>query len=114
MHGSSCASSKGSCGGGRALDVGMLDRYVERGKEPRDDLGLRDLGDDLHRPSTHRTLEHVDGEHAPHELGHAFVGDLAWQREGITEREERPWLQRTLADDDPDGVRVQLSHMAAI
>lgn len=45
---------------------------------------------------------------------HAFVGDLAWQREGITEREERPWLPRTLADDDPAGVRVQLSHMAAI
>ena len=45
---------------------------------------------------------------------HAFVGDLAWQREGITEREERPWLQRTLADVDPEAVRGGLVHMAAI
>jgi glyoxylase-like metal-dependent hydrolase (beta-lactamase superfamily II) len=45
---------------------------------------------------------------------YAFVGDLVWQREGITLREERPWLQRTLADADPEAVRVQLSRMAAI
>ena len=32
---------------------------------------------------------------------YALVGDLVWQREGITEREERPWIWRTLADDDP-------------
>jgi N-acyl homoserine lactone hydrolase len=44
----------------------------------------------------------------------ALVGDLAWQREGITEREERPWLQRTLGDDDPQAVRVALLRMAAI
>ena len=30
----------------------------------------------------------------------AFVGDLCWQGEGVTEREERPWLQRVFADDD--------------
>jgi glyoxylase-like metal-dependent hydrolase (beta-lactamase superfamily II) len=45
---------------------------------------------------------------------HAFVGDLAWQREGITEREERPWLQRSLADVDEAQVRDGLLHMAAI
>ncbi|WP_394834205.1 MBL fold metallo-hydrolase [Pendulispora rubella] len=45
---------------------------------------------------------------------YAFVGDLAWQREGITEREERPWLARTFADGDPDQVRENLVHMAAI
>jgi glyoxylase-like metal-dependent hydrolase (beta-lactamase superfamily II) len=45
---------------------------------------------------------------------YAFVGDLAWQREGIAEREERPWLQRTLADSDASGVREQLLRMAAI
>jgi glyoxylase-like metal-dependent hydrolase (beta-lactamase superfamily II) len=44
----------------------------------------------------------------------ALVGDLAWQREGITEREERPWLQRTLADVDPAGVRENLMRMNAI
>lgn len=45
---------------------------------------------------------------------YAFVGDLVWQREGISEREEKPWLQRTLADRDPAGVRAHILHMAAI
>ncbi len=45
---------------------------------------------------------------------YAFVGDLVWQREGITEREEKPWLQRTLADRDPAGVRALILHVAAI
>jgi glyoxylase-like metal-dependent hydrolase (beta-lactamase superfamily II) len=45
---------------------------------------------------------------------YALVGDLVWQREGISEREERPWLQRTLADVDPSGVRDNLLRMAAI
>ena len=45
---------------------------------------------------------------------YAFVGDLVWQREGITQREERPWLQRSLADADAAAVRDNLLHMAAI
>ena len=45
---------------------------------------------------------------------YAFVGDLAWQREGITERAERPWLVRTLSDVDPAAVRANLLRMAAI
>lgn len=45
---------------------------------------------------------------------YAFVGDLVWQREGISEREEKPWLQRTLADRDPAAVRERILHMAAI
>ncbi len=45
---------------------------------------------------------------------YAFVGDLAWQTEGITEREERPWLQRTLGDVDPPAVRDALLQMDAI
>ena len=44
----------------------------------------------------------------------ALVGDLAWQREGITEREERPWIQRSLADEDAALVRENLLRMAAI
>ncbi|HEX7837116.1 MAG TPA: MBL fold metallo-hydrolase [Kofleriaceae bacterium] len=44
----------------------------------------------------------------------AFVGDLAWQQEGITEREERPWLMRRSADDDPGQVRDNLLRMAAV
>jgi glyoxylase-like metal-dependent hydrolase (beta-lactamase superfamily II) len=45
---------------------------------------------------------------------YAFVGDLVWQREGISLREERPWLQRTLADVDQERVRDTIVHMAAI
>lgn len=45
---------------------------------------------------------------------HALVGDLAWQREGILQREERPWLQRSVADADPSEVRENLLRMAAI
>jgi glyoxylase-like metal-dependent hydrolase (beta-lactamase superfamily II) len=45
---------------------------------------------------------------------YALVGDLVWQREGISEREERPWLQRTLADVDQQLVRENILHMAAI
>lgn len=45
---------------------------------------------------------------------YALIGDLAWQREGITEREERPWLQRTLADSDAAGVRDNLLRMSAL
>jgi glyoxylase-like metal-dependent hydrolase (beta-lactamase superfamily II) len=44
----------------------------------------------------------------------AFVGDLAWQRESITEREERPWLIRTNLEDDPSEVRDNLAHMNAV
>lgn len=44
----------------------------------------------------------------------AFVGDLAWQREGVTEREERPWLMRRSVDDDPAQVRGNLLRMAAV
>lgn len=45
---------------------------------------------------------------------YALLGDLVWQREGITEREERPWLQRMLADSDASGVRDGILHMSAI
>lgn len=45
---------------------------------------------------------------------YAFVGDLVWQREGITLRQERPWLPRQLADLDAAGVRANILRMAAI
>ncbi len=45
---------------------------------------------------------------------YALVGDLVWQTEGITQREEKPWLQSRLADADPAGVRAGILHMAAI
>jgi glyoxylase-like metal-dependent hydrolase (beta-lactamase superfamily II) len=45
---------------------------------------------------------------------YAMLGDLVWQREGITLREERPWLQRSLGDADVDAVRDGIERVAAI
>jgi N-acyl homoserine lactone hydrolase len=45
---------------------------------------------------------------------YAFVGDLVWQLEGITLREERSWLVRKFADLDEKGTRENLLHMIAI
>jgi len=50
----------------------------------------------------------------PNGRRYALVGDLAWQREGITEREERPWILRRVADNDRQGVQDGLLRMAAI
>jgi glyoxylase-like metal-dependent hydrolase (beta-lactamase superfamily II) len=45
---------------------------------------------------------------------YAFVGDLVWQLEGITLREERPWITRRDADADAGGTRENLLRMIAI
>ena len=45
---------------------------------------------------------------------YAFVGDLVWQLEGITLREERSWLVRRFADLDAAGTRQNLLRMIAI
>jgi glyoxylase-like metal-dependent hydrolase (beta-lactamase superfamily II) len=45
---------------------------------------------------------------------YAFVGDLVWQLEGITQREERPWATRRGSDTDAEGTRENLLHMIAI
>lgn len=50
----------------------------------------------------------------PDERRFAFVGDLAWQLEGITEREPRPWPVRVLADVDEAEVERGLLRMSAI
>ena len=44
---------------------------------------------------------------------YAFVGDLVWQLEGVTEREERPWITRR-SDSDAEGTRENLLHMISI
>ena len=45
---------------------------------------------------------------------YAFVGDLVWQLEGITEREERPWITRRKADTDSEANRANLLHVIAV
>lgn len=44
----------------------------------------------------------------------ALVGDLVWQREGISLREERPMLQRVLGDHDVQEVRQSILRVSAI
>ena len=45
---------------------------------------------------------------------YAFVGDVVWQLEGITQREERPWVTRRKADTDAEGNRENLLRMVAL
>ncbi len=45
---------------------------------------------------------------------YALLGDLAWQREGVLEREERPWVWRRAVDADEEGVRRELVHVASV
>jgi glyoxylase-like metal-dependent hydrolase (beta-lactamase superfamily II) len=45
---------------------------------------------------------------------YAFVGDLVWQLEGISEREERPWITRRRADTDAEANRENLLRMVAL
>ena len=45
---------------------------------------------------------------------YAFVGDVVWQLEGITLREERSWLIRRVVDSDAAGTRQNLLRMIAI
>ena len=45
---------------------------------------------------------------------YAFVGDLVWQLEGITQREERPWITRRRADTDAEGNRENLPRIIAL
>jgi len=50
----------------------------------------------------------------PHGERYALVGDLVWQQEGVTEREEKPWPLRFFADSKPDQVRENILRMSAI
>jgi len=45
---------------------------------------------------------------------YAFVGDLVWQLEGLTLREERPWITRRGSDSDAEGNRENLLRMIAL
>jgi len=42
---------------------------------------------------------------------YALIGDTAWQTEGVDLPAERPWLPRTLFDEDPASVRGLLVHL---
>lgn len=42
---------------------------------------------------------------------YAFIGDLAWQHEGVDLPAERPWLARALVDVDAETVRADLAQL---
>ncbi len=45
---------------------------------------------------------------------YAFIGDVAWQLEGVRRPAERPVLMRKLADVDPGQVREDLLRVASL
>jgi glyoxylase-like metal-dependent hydrolase (beta-lactamase superfamily II) len=45
---------------------------------------------------------------------YAFIGDVAWQLEGVRRPTERPLLMRKLADVDPGQVREDLLRVASL
>lgn len=45
---------------------------------------------------------------------YAFIGDVAWQLEGVCRPAERPFLMRKLADVDPSLVRQDLLKVASL
>lgn len=45
---------------------------------------------------------------------YAFIGDVAWQLEGVRRPAERPLMMRKLADVDPDQVREDLLRVASL
>ena len=45
---------------------------------------------------------------------YAFVGDVVYQLDGITEREERSWLVRRKADTDAEGNRENMLRVIAL
>jgi N-acyl homoserine lactone hydrolase len=44
---------------------------------------------------------------------YAFIGDLAWQTEGLTIPAEKPWLLRLLIGEDYEETRVDLARVRA-
>jgi glyoxylase-like metal-dependent hydrolase (beta-lactamase superfamily II) len=50
----------------------------------------------------------------PNGTRYAFVGDVVWQLEGITKREERPWITRRRGDADAKANSENLLRMVAL
>ncbi|WP_326553870.1 MBL fold metallo-hydrolase [Micromonospora sp. NBC_01813] len=50
----------------------------------------------------------------PDNRRYAFIGDLTWQIDGVTDRVERPLLMQRLADSDPAKIRRDLTRIIAI
>jgi glyoxylase-like metal-dependent hydrolase (beta-lactamase superfamily II) len=44
---------------------------------------------------------------------YAFLGDLVWQKEGLTIPAQKPWLLRRLIGENSDGIRIDLARIRA-
>ena len=45
---------------------------------------------------------------------YAFVGDIVWRLEGVTRREEKPWLMRRLLGEEEQTLRATLLRLIGI
>jgi len=45
---------------------------------------------------------------------YAFVGDIVWRLEGVTQREEKPWLMRRILGEEETTLRVTLLRLIGI
>lgn len=45
---------------------------------------------------------------------YVLLGDLVWQTDGITRPAERPWISRSMVDEDTGAVRRAITHVAAL
>src|SRR5215469_9219611 len=66
-----------------------------------------------------RTCGHTPGSvitfvTLPNGTRYAFVGDVVWQLEGITQRETRPWITRRKADTDSEANSENLLRLVAL
>lgn len=52
--------------------------------------------------------------HTRDQQSYAFIGDIAWQAEGVQRPAERPWLSRKLVDLHEDDNRKMLLKVAAL
>ncbi len=50
----------------------------------------------------------------PSGVRYVLLGDLVWQNEGIDIPAERPWVTRSMVDEDPAAVRENIERVAAI
>jgi glyoxylase-like metal-dependent hydrolase (beta-lactamase superfamily II) len=50
----------------------------------------------------------------PSSIRYAFVGDVVWRLEGLSQREERPWLEARVLGEDPAAVEQSMRRLSAI
>ena len=96
-------------------------RWEEYGFDDRPYLGFprsRDVYGDgavviVHAPG-HTPGSVIAFVNLPSGKRYAFVGDIVWRLEGVTRREEKPWLMRRLLGEEEATLRVTLLRLIGI